>query len=95
MGLVAVAERYPRDLSTGERQRAAIAAVTAGRPALALLDEPTRGMDAAAGARLVAVVDRLAAEGTAVVVATHDVGLARALADDLYSVRNGVVTPCE
>jgi energy-coupling factor transport system ATP-binding protein len=95
MGLVAVAERYPRDLSAGERQRAAIAAVTAGRPALALLDEPTRGMDAAAQARLVAVVDRLAEEGAAVVVATHDVALARALGDDLYSIRNGVVTPCE
>src|SRR5439155_1164426 len=47
MGLGALAARYPRDLSGGERQRAAIAAVIAGPPALALLDEPTRGMDAA------------------------------------------------
>jgi energy-coupling factor transport system ATP-binding protein len=94
MGLLAVAERYPRDLSTGERQRAALAAVTAGRPALALLDEPTRGMDAPARERLVAVVDRLAEDGAAVVVATHDVALARAIADDLYSVRDGAVRPC-
>ncbi|MGH7748224.1 MAG: ABC transporter ATP-binding protein, partial [Candidatus Dormibacteria bacterium] len=44
-GLAHVAERYPRDLSTGERQRAALATVLAGAPSLALLDEPTRGMD--------------------------------------------------
>jgi len=48
LGLVHVAGRYPRDLSGGERQRAAIAAILAGEPPLALLDEPTRGMDSAA-----------------------------------------------
>ena len=81
MGLVALAGRYPRDLSGGERQRAAIAAVLAGAPALALLDEPTRGMDAAARRRLVAAIDRLASEGGSVVVATHDEELAAAVAD--------------
>ena len=50
-------------------------------PALALLDEPTRGMDAAARRRLVAAIDRLASEGGSVVVATHDEELAAAVAD--------------
>ena len=81
MGLTELAERYPRDLSGGERQRAAIAAVLAGRPALALLDEPTRGMDPAARRRLVTAIDRVAGEGGAVVVATHDEELAGAVAD--------------
>jgi energy-coupling factor transport system ATP-binding protein len=81
MGLTELAARYPRDLSGGERQRAAIAAVLAGRPALALLDEPTRGMDPSARRRLIAAVDRLAGEGGAVVVATHDEELAAAVAD--------------
>src|SRR5207302_10660123 len=49
-GLAGVADRYPRDLSTGERQRAAIAAVLAARPVVALLDEPTRGTDTEARA---------------------------------------------
>ena len=83
MGLGALAARYPRDLSGGERQRAAIAAVIAGPPALALLDEPTRGMDAAARERLAAAVDRLARGGAAVVLATHDEVLAASVADSV------------
>ena len=81
MGLAGLAGRYPRDLSGGERQRAAIAAVLAGAPALALLDEPTRGMDATARRRLVAAIDRLASNGGSVVLATHDAELAAAVAD--------------
>jgi len=50
-GLGHLADRYPRDLSSGERQRAALAATLAGAPTLILLDEPTRGMDLAAVAR--------------------------------------------
>jgi len=86
MGLAALAERYPRDLSGGERQRAAIAAVIAGSPALALLDEPTRGMDAAARDRLIAAVDRVASGGGAVIIATHDRELAAAVADRVVSL---------
>jgi len=44
-GLAAFADRHPRDLSSGERQRRAVASVTVMRPDLLLLDEPTRGMD--------------------------------------------------
>ena len=91
MGLLELAGRYPRDLSAGERQRAAIAAVVAGSPALALLDEPTRGMDPAAARRLRDVVDRLAGEGCAVVLATHDRELVEAVADRVLTVSGGEV----
>ena len=91
MGLLELAGRYPRDLSAGERQRAAIAAVVAGSPALALLDEPTRGMDPAAARRLRDVVDRLAGEGCAVVPATHDRELVEAVADRVLTVSGGEV----
>jgi energy-coupling factor transport system ATP-binding protein len=87
MGLSSLGERYPRDLSGGERQRAAIAAVIAGPPELALLDEPTRGMDGAARRSLVAAVDRLAAAGAAVVLATHDEELAASVADRVVELR--------
>ena len=90
-GLARVAERYPRDLSTGERQRAALAAVLAGSPALALLDEPTRGMDGVAAAQLARAVQRLAATGAVVLVATHDQELARRVATRVVETRDGNV----
>jgi energy-coupling factor transport system ATP-binding protein len=95
LGLLAVAERYPRDLSSGERQRAALAAVLAGRPDLVLLDEPTRGMDFAARAALIKLVAGLRDTGSAVVLATHDVALQEALADRVVQVCEGRVTDLE
>lgn len=91
LGLTPVAERYPRDLSTGERQRAALAAVLAGYPRLVLLDEPTRGMDGAARAALIEVVAALRDAGSAIVLATHDAGLQDVLADRVIDVCGGRV----
>jgi energy-coupling factor transport system ATP-binding protein len=86
LGLLAVADRYPRDLSSGERQRAALAAVLPGSPALVLLDEPTRGIDATARGALIALVGRLRDRGASVVLATHDDDLRNALADRVVNV---------
>jgi energy-coupling factor transporter ATP-binding protein EcfA2 len=91
LGLADLAERDPRDLSTGERQRAAIAAVLAGEPRIALLDEPTRGMDDAARDALCRAIGRLRAAGGSVVIATHDKNLAAALADRTLAVGAGLV----
>jgi energy-coupling factor transport system ATP-binding protein len=90
-----VAGRYPRDLSCGERQRAALAAVLPGQPDLVLLDEPTRGMDAAARDALVRLVSRLRDRGSAVVLATHDEDLRAALADRVLQVSGGKVTSAQ
>jgi energy-coupling factor transport system ATP-binding protein len=86
LGLAHLATRDPRDLSTGERQRAAIAAVLAGQPRIALLDEPTRGMDDAARDALCRAIHRLRAAGSSIVVATHDKNLTAALADRTVAV---------
>jgi energy-coupling factor transport system ATP-binding protein len=91
LGLAAVAGRYPRDLSCGERQRAALAAVLPGRPDLVLLDEPTRGIDAEARVTLVRLMSRLRDGGASVVLATHDPDLRAALADRELSVSGGKV----
>jgi energy-coupling factor transporter ATP-binding protein EcfA2 len=88
-GLERLAGRYPRDLSSGERQRAALAATLAGSPTLVLLDEPTRGMDSAARRRLAAAVAALTEAGSAVVLATHDTALAAALADRTIELCDG------
>jgi energy-coupling factor transport system ATP-binding protein len=91
LGLAGLAGRYPRDLSTGQRQRAALAAVLAGSPALALLDEPTRGMDGDARAALGALLADLRRRGTAIVVATHDHDLAAEIGDRVVLVEGGGV----
>jgi energy-coupling factor transport system ATP-binding protein len=68
-------DRHPRDLSEGQRLALALAVVLAPAPPLLLLDEPTRGLDYPGKARLVALLEELAAAGHAVVMATHDVEL--------------------
>jgi energy-coupling factor transport system ATP-binding protein len=89
LGLTHLADRDPRDLSTGERQRAAIAAVMAGAPHIALLDEPTRGMDEAARDALCSVIVRMRNAGCSIVLATHDRNLAAAVADRTIAVGSG------
>jgi energy-coupling factor transport system ATP-binding protein len=86
-----LADRHPRDVSGGERQRLALELVlTAGEPPVAvLLDEPTRGMDRGHGARLAARLRELAANGTAVLVATHDAEFAAAWADRTILLGDG------
>ncbi|MFE7898431.1 ABC transporter ATP-binding protein [Streptomyces sp. NPDC057424] len=82
---------HPRDLSEGQRLALALAVVLTARPPLLLLDEPTRGLDYAAKARLVAVLRTLAAEGHAVVLATHDVELAAEVAHRVVLLAEGEV----
>jgi energy-coupling factor transporter ATP-binding protein EcfA2 len=89
LGLLHLVDRDPRDLSTGERQRAAIAAVLAGAPRIALLDEPTRGMDGAARDALCNVILRMRNAGCSIVLATHDRNLAVAVADRTIAVGSG------
>jgi energy-coupling factor transport system ATP-binding protein len=66
------AERHPRDLSSGERERLALAAVAVSEPSLLVLDEPTRGVDPKRKQALADWLVRYAARGNAVLVATHD-----------------------
>jgi energy-coupling factor transporter ATP-binding protein EcfA2 len=72
VGLEWAAERHPRDLSSGERERLGVAAVAVGEPELLVLDEPTRGLDPDRKAEIAAWLFRYAAAGRAVLVATHD-----------------------
>ncbi|MFN2451489.1 MAG: ABC transporter ATP-binding protein [Candidatus Dormibacteria bacterium] len=89
--LADVRGHHPGDLSSGQRQRVALAALLCGSPALALLDEPTRGMDGAARRSLAAAVRQLAEGGTAVVLATHDTELAAMVGHRVVEVREGGV----
>ncbi|WP_329339748.1 ABC transporter ATP-binding protein [Streptomyces sp. NBC_00663] len=84
-------DTHPRDLSEGQRLALALAVVLTARPPLLLLDEPTRGLDYAAKARLAAVLRTLAAEGHAIVLATHDVELAAEIAHRVVLLADGEI----
>ena len=90
-GLDGLADRDPRDLSAGERQRGALAVILAGGPRIALLDEPTRGMDTFARRSLARVLNRLRADGCSIVVATHDEDLVAEIADRVVRIEAGLV----
>lgn len=83
--------RHPRDLSGGERERIALAAILVGAPRVLLLDEPTRGMDAEAKHRLITLLHELRSEGVAIVMATHDVELVAASASRVVLLGDGRV----
>jgi energy-coupling factor transport system ATP-binding protein len=91
VGLDGLGDRHPRDLSGGERERTAIASILVARPGVLVLDEPTRGMDAAARGRLRDLLRRHAAEGGAALVVTHDLELARGIGDRRLELDGGRV----
>jgi energy-coupling factor transport system ATP-binding protein len=92
-GLAGRERSNPRDLSGGERQRLALEIVLSGdtAPASVCLDEPTRGMDRARKDALASRLSALAAEGAAVLVATHDTEFAATFADRVVLMGQGVV----
>lgn len=82
-------ETHPRDLSEGQRLTLALAIVLAAQPPVLLLDEPTRGLDYTAKHRLVEILRDLAADGHAVMLATHDVELVAEVAHRVLVIAEG------
>ena len=91
LGISQLASRPTHQLSYGERKRVTIAGAVAMHPAVLLLDEPTAGLDPVGVADMMGVLDRLGATGTSIALATHDVDLALAWADEVAVVCEGRV----
>ena len=90
VGLGAREQHRPSQLSGGEQQRVAIARALANSPTIVLADEPTGELDARTGAEMIALFERLNADGTTIVVVTHDEDLARA-ARRVIHMRDGAI----
>jgi putative ABC transport system ATP-binding protein len=90
VGLVARADHRPAELSGGEMQRVAIARALANRPRLLLADEPTGELDEATGEQITGLLDRVNADGTALIVVTHNATLAERARRELI-MRDGHV----
>ena len=82
---------HPRDLSEGQRLALVLAIQLTARPPVVLLDEPTRGLDYPAKTRLTTALRALAADGRAVILATHDVEFAAECADRVIVLADGEI----
>ncbi|MGQ9671133.1 MAG: ABC transporter ATP-binding protein [Desulfosoma sp.] len=89
MGLEGLEKRHPRSLSMGQKRRLTLAAALARRPKLMLLDEPSVGQDDDSLAMIIRRLDGFLRDGGALLTATHDVRVARALAHRIVEFNNG------
>jgi len=91
VGLADFTARYPRELSGGQQQRVAIARAMAMQPEIMLFDEVTSALDPELVGEVLDVMKRLAAEGTTMVVVTHEMAFARDVADQVMVMDAGQV----
>ncbi len=92
VGLSSLAARSARVLSGGEQQRLALARAWSLRPRVIFLDEPTASLDPAAASEVERVIGEIHAAGTAIVMTTHHLGLARRVADEIVFLHEGRLT---
>jgi len=90
-GLADKRDQYPDRLSGGQQQRAAIVRALAMKPDLLLLDEITSALDPELVAEVLDVIRELATEGMTMVIATHEMGFARDVADRVFFLDEGVI----
>lgn len=91
VGLTDLLDQSATVLSGGEKQKLAIARALITKPALVFLDEPTASLDGRATREIEAILEAAKAEGTCLVMSTHDIGQARRLADRVVFLLGGKV----
>jgi ABC-type polar amino acid transport system ATPase subunit len=91
VGILDKAAAYPAQLSGGQQQRVAIARALAMNPKLMLFDEPTSALDPEMIKEVLDVMLQLAREGITMVVVTHEMGFARAAADEVIFMDEGKI----
>jgi cell division transport system ATP-binding protein len=91
VGLDGKAQRMPHELSGGEQQRVAIARAVVNKPQILLADEPTGNLDPATSAGIMAVLERINAGGTTVIMATHEASFVDQMKKRVIELSNGEI----
>ncbi|HEX6954021.1 MAG TPA: ATP-binding cassette domain-containing protein, partial [Agromyces sp.] len=91
IGLLDFADAYPDRLSGGQQQRVAIVRAIATRPSLLLLDEVTSALDPELVGEVLSLIRALAADGTTILMATHEMQFAREVADRVVLLDRGAI----
>lgn len=91
LGLADKADAYPDQLSGGQQQRVAIVRALAMRPELMLLDEVTAALDPVLVGEVLEVIREMRADGMTMVLATHEMGFAREIADTVCFLQDGAI----
>ena len=90
-GLTEKAEQYPERLSGGQQQRVAIIRAIATNPQLLLLDEVTSALDPVLIAEVLSLINELKIDGMTMLIATHEMGFARKVADEVIFLEHGCI----
>ena len=91
VGLSERVDHRPDQLSGGQCQRVAIARAIVGKPRLLLADEPTGALDSASGAQVMELFQQLHADGSTIIMITHDRGIAHH-ADTIMTIKDGILS---
>lgn len=91
VGIPEQAQKFPGQLSGGQQQRVAIARALAMEPKIMLFDEPTSALDPEMIKEVLDVMVELANSGMTMLVVTHEMGFARAVADRMYFFDEGLI----
>jgi len=94
VGIPEQADKFPGQLSGGQQQRVAIARALAMEPKIMLFDEPTSALDPEMIKEVLDVMIQLARSGMTMLVVTHEMGFAKAVADRMYFFDQGLIVEC-
>ena len=91
LGIEDIKDKYPNEISGGQRQRAAIARALINKPKVIFADEPTGNLDSTNSLKVFNLLKEVSKQGTTVIVATHDTKLASS-SDNIYEVNDGTIS---